>query len=361
MKMNMKMKMKSLFSPRLFSFTLILSLLLCSCSSSRITVVTHGPNDPGYIPVFGETFERTDSSLSRPGPSAEPFSPSPSSKNSSSPTPPPSYPAPNFLCGQSFVYDVQRKAFLFIEGNNRVVYPASTTKLLTILYAQTLLPLDRVVRPGDELELVGPNSSIAYIKPYDTSGHSLTVEQLIEGMLLPSGNDAAYVLAAEAGRALNPECADGKEAVQVFVAGMNAYAKELGLCGSVFLTPDGYDDEGHYSTLEDMALVARLAYEDPVIRKYSSLLYDDVVYHSGHTNTWRNTNWCLDPERPEYYLPEVNGLKTGAVNKNYYCIISSAEIDGQSFIFGFFGEKTMENRFVDTKTAVEWIKTYILV
>lgn len=353
----MVINMKKLFFRRLPLLALILSLILCSCSSPSVSVVTHGPGDPGYIPVV-----KGSSGALSPAPSSPCTIPDGTTPwEFASPTPAPHYPAPDFLCAQSFVYDVQRKSFLFIDGNNRIIYPASTTKLLTILYAQTLLSLDRVVKPGDELELVGPNSSIAYIKPYKTSGHCLTVEQLIEGMLLPSGNDAAYVLAAEAGRALKPDCADGKEAVAVFMDGMNDYAESIGLCGSVFLSPDGYDNKGHYSTLEDMALVARLAYDDPIIRKYAALLSDDVVYHSGHTNTWKNTNWCLDPERPDFYQPEVNGLKTGAVNKEYYCIISSAEIDGQSFIFGFFGEKTMEDRFIDTKTAVAWLKEYVIL
>ena len=263
---------------------------------------------------------------------------------------------PKFLCEQAFVYDVDNDCFWFLSGEDRIIYPASTTKLLTILYARTLLPLEQRVRPGNELELVKVGSSIAYVKKH----HILTVEQLIEGMLLPSGNDAAYVLAAAGGRVLDPDAKDGKEAVAAFLVGMNEYAAKLGVTGSNFTNPDGYDDLDHYSTLEDMALIARYAYNDPIIRKYCNVVSDDVTYASGHLMTWTNTNSCLH-QGSAYYSPYVNGLKTGTVNKEYYCLLSSAQIGERSFIFGFFGEKQAYDRFKDTLTAIEWIRKSGLV
>ena len=271
----------------------------------------------------------------------------------------PGLPEPAFLCDQSFVYDVDKGAFLYLEGNDRTICPASTTKLLTILYARTLLKDDLKVVPGDELDLVGENSSLAYIR--NDKGHILTVEQLIEGMLLPSGNDAAHVLAAAGGRAIDPTVKNGKEAVTVFMHGMNDYARTvLGLRGSNFITPDGYDTEGHFSTLEDMAVISREAYKDELIRKYAAMTSDKVIYASGHIMTWTNTNWCIDPYSPEYFVPEMNGMKTGAKGKGYYCFIGSAVINGRNFIFGFFGETVMANRFIDAKTAVNWIKENVI-
>ena len=84
---------------------------------------------------------------------------------------------------QAFVYDVNSDAVIFSKGEDKVVYPGSTAKLLTALYALTVLSPDEVITAGDELELVKPGSSIAYIK----KGHKLTVEMLVEGMMLPSG------------------------------------------------------------------------------------------------------------------------------------------------------------------------------
>ena len=348
---------------RFFAWFPILAILLCglcSCGNVSSSSITHAPSDPGYIPrvsslVPSEESTATPAVVTTSFDSSTTFS----SASPSSPSVPSHYadlPAPDFLCGQSFLYDAEQKCFLYISGNDRIIYPASTTKLLTILFARALLPLDMVVTPGDELNLVGPNSSLAYIK----SHHQLTVEQLMEGMLLPSGNDAAYVLAAAGGRILNPGAPTARDEVDAFLMGMNEYARTIGLCGSHFTCPDGYDYPENYSTLEDMALIARLAYEDEIIRKYSNLPSDRVTYYSGHIMEWKNTNWCIDPYTSEYYIPEMNGLKTGSVSKDYYCFLGSVEIEGQSFIFGFFGEEKMTDRFLDSKTAVQWLKTYIV-
>ena len=336
---------------------------------------TADPSDAGVLPSTAAPQSTTDTPLpstDTPAPTSPSTEPSVSTETlvstdtpvtTETPADPtylyPELPEPQFLCEQCFVYDVQRNCFLYLTGGDKVVYPASTTKLLTILYARTMLSPDLVVTPGNELEMVQPHSSLAYIT--QNSGHKLTVEQLIEAMLLPSGNDAAHVLAAAGGRALDPTITDGKEAVARFMEGMNRYAKQLGLVGSVFVTPDGYDLDGHFSTLEDMAIVAREAYKDKLIRKYAATVADNVVYASGHMMTWYNTNLCInpDPNNP-YYIPEVNGLKTGTKDNSYYCLISSAEIGGRAFIFGFFGETLSQNRFIDTKTAVDWIRTYVI-
>ena len=74
----------------------------------------------------------------------------------------PDLPDPGFLARQCFVYDVDEQRYLYLSGNERIIYPASTIKLLTILYAETLVPMDLVITPGNELELVGENSSFAY-------------------------------------------------------------------------------------------------------------------------------------------------------------------------------------------------------
>lgn len=265
------------------------------------------------------------------------------------------YDLPVFLCESVFIYDVTMDEIIYINGHDEKVYPASTTKLITILYARTLVPLDLKVTPGDELKMLGPNSSIANLSVY----HTLTVEQLIEAMLLPSGNDAAHVLAAAGGRAIDPSVKNGQEAVALFMKGLNEYAKSIGMTKSNFITPDGYDAEGHYTSVEDMMIVARLAYNDPVIRKYSSTVSETVNLSSGHKLTWKNTNQCINPAS-QYYSPYINGLKTGTLNSSYSCLIASAKIDGREFVFGFFGETKSANRFKDALTAVSWIRKNIL-
>ncbi len=294
-------------------------LFLASCAEALPAASLPTPDSIGYIPTASETL-----SLSLESDAA-------------------------------FVYDVQNECFIYLCGQDEILYPASTTKLLTILYAQTLLASDELVTPTDELSLVRENSTIAYVK----SHHTLSAEMLIEGMLLPSGNDAAYALAAAAGRKLVCEDVSGVEAVSLFLDGMNGYAASLGLVGSNFTSPDGYFDENHYTTVVDMAIIAREAYNNPTVRKYSSLPSDDVTYASGHTNTWKNTNLCLDPSS-EFYSPYVTGLKTGSAGKGNYSLIASAELDDggviHEYIIGLFRGEDEHDRYRDVLKIIDTLK-----
>ena len=247
-----------------------------------------------------------------------------------------------------FVYDCVTGGFteLTCDGDSRI-YPASTTKLLTALLALELMEEDEVIQPGDEVYMTGENASFAYVRPQ----HRLTVSTLIEGMLLPSGNDAAYALAAACGRRLAGDESLGCEAaVARFVDGMNEYARKIGCTGSHFTAPDGFDGESNYSCLYDMAIISRLAAENEVIMRYAGLHSDDVTYASGHTITWVNTNKQLDPES-EYYDSHVTGLKTGSLNENC-CVITSYDDGEHRFILGVFGAKTDDERYADTKALI---------
>jgi len=253
---------------------------------------------------------------------------------------------------QAFVYDVENGEFIYKKGSENIIYPASTTKLLTVLFALTILSPDEIVTPGNELELIAPDSSIAYIK----SHHSLTVEMLIEGMLLPSGNDAAYALAAAAGKKLSDNGnIDGKSAVSLFIDGINEYASGIGLCGSSFTSPDGYYEPNHYTTLEDIALISIMASQNDTIAKYAHMHSDNVIYASGHTNTWINTNLMLDPES-QFYSPYVTGLKTGSAGTGNYSLILTLTLDnGREYIIGIFSSAEKNDRYTDALTIIDYL------
>ena len=249
---------------------------------------------------------------------------------------------------QAFVYDAKTERIIYLKGEEKIVYPASTTKLITILTALEYLSPEEIVTPTDELTLVEDGSSIAYIR----SNHRVSVEMLIEGMLIPSGNDAAYVLAAAAGRKIkNDASLSGKDAVVVFVEEMNAYGKKIGLCGSHFTAPDGYYNDDHYTTLEDMIIISKLAVDNELITRYACLASDDVTYASGETNTWINTNEMLDKDS-KYYNKYVTGLKTGSSDNNY-CLVSTVTDGNDSYIVGVFASKTKEGRFEDTQKIID--------
>lgn len=262
----------------------------------------------------------------------------------------------NIKSPQGFVYDVNNGVFAFTKGEDKVVYPGSTSKLITALFALSVLPADRIVEAGAELDFVKPGSSIAYIK----KGHKLTVEMLIEGMMLPSGNDAAFVLATEVGRALTGKECTPEEAISTFISGVNSYTREIGLCGTYLTVPDGYAYKEQYTTTEDMAIVARLAMENDIIARYAGIQTDYVVYASGHTNTWVNTNLLLDPQS-QYYSEHATGLKTGSINGEYSLIFSFEFDDGRKYIAGIFGADAKNDRFEDANTIINYFKELVQI
>lgn len=253
-------------------------------------------------------------------------------------------------CGQAFIYDMDKGGIVAMKGAGEKLYPASITKLLTILTALQYVDTDQLITPGDEQSLVAADSSIAYVN----STHVLTAEQLIEGMLLPSGNDAACALAAAVGRNITgDQSMSGVDAVNVCVEAMNDYAADLGMTGSHFVTVDGYLDENHYSTIEDMARLSVAAAQNEVIRKYCGLASDDVTYYSGHTIHWTNSNLMLDPES-QYYSPYVTGMKTGSLT-GHFSLVCTLEKDGKTYVAGVFTGQSNEDRYGDMTTIVNWL------
>ena len=250
----------------------------------------------------------------------------------------------------AILIDVNSKEILYMNCEpDKKLYPASTTKLLTAIVALHSCDKSMVIKPGDELKLVASDSTVAYVK----TNHELTVEMLIEGMLLPSGGDAAYALAAGVGRKIaGDDSLSGKDAVDVFVGEMNRYGKEvLGLQNSHFTCPDGYHDDDHYSTIIDMMTIAYAAMSEPVITKYAQLASDDVRYASGHKNTWTNTNKLVDPDS-QYFYENATGLKTGTTEEAGCCLVSSAALGVRKVLAGVFGAKDNRERFTDSRTLL---------
>lgn len=246
---------------------------------------------------------------------------------------------------QVIVYDTSdgRAVYEYNGVIDGKVYPASTTKLFTALTALDLLSPDDVITAGEELSLVASDSSIAYVR----RGHRLTVSMLIEGMLLPSGGDAAYVLAAAAGRRLLGGSSTPKQEIAAFVAEMNRKLAALGLDGTHFVNPDGYHDPDHYTTLADIAKIGAMALENSTIMKYATLAQDRVIYASGESNNWQNTNKLIQQDSPLYRSDAV-GLKTGSTDEAGYCLLTAKRgADGRYYVVGIFGASTGDARFKD--------------
>ncbi len=245
-----------------------------------------------------------------------------------------------------FVYDDDADAFLLLSGDpTETVYPASITKLFTAYVALQYLDPEETVTVGEALDLVDPTSSIAALGYGDT----LTVARLLEGMLLPSGNDAAYVLAAAAGRVIDGDPEEyAWNAVQTFLAEMNAQAQELGLSGTHFVNPDGIHDYDHYTCPKDLVTIAKLSLNNPLVMRCTSLSRETVSLDSQEEDViWKNTNVLIDPES-EYYCPYAIGLKTGQTSDAGSCLLSAFDYHGRTLIIGVFGCPEETDRFADT-------------
>lgn len=245
---------------------------------------------------------------------------------------------------QYFVYDCKAKSYLINSGSeDDRIYPASITKLFTAYVAMLYLHPDTYYVVGDAIDMIAPDSSVAGLQ----KGDRLTARQLVEGMLLTSGNDAAYVIACEAGRIVTGRAdLDEAAAVEAFVNEMNRRAKALGMPNTNFVNPDGIHDPDHYTTVKDLVTLTALCMQNNTIMRNAVVPKADIVLHE-QTVVWKNTNALIDPES-DYYCPYALGLKTGQTADAGSCLISVFRKDGQYLIIGVFGSASHTDRFDDT-------------
>ena len=253
----------------------------------------------------------------------------------------PPYPDPDAISEEALIadyklpsicaalYDFTDNSLLVSTDLYEPIYPASTTKVLTALFALTLLDADDICVVGDEQSLVPSDSSVAGVR----RGEVMTLENLLYAMLLPSGNDAAYAIAANCGRVLgnDPDTQENEgellaaaDAVTVFMDGMNDYAFAIGMQDTHFITPDGYHDSEHYTCLHDLLVMVKTAIENDEIMKIASTYQISFTIEGGRTYSLKNTNSLLNPDS-SFYMKEAIGLKTGSTSAAGGCVITVAE------------------------------------
>lgn len=205
-------------------------------------------------------------------------------------------------------------AILMDEESGRVLYAynaderrpiASITKLMTALVAVELCP-DLSAEVTVRQEWTGIEGSSMYLKP----GEKLTMEALLYGLLLSSGNDAALAVAGS--------CC---ETVEDFVAAMNGTAARLGMTNTHFANPNGLDDTEHYSNARDMALLAQAVLAQEPLRRIAGTKTITIAgrYLSNHNKLLWRYEGCT-------------GLKTGYTDEAGRTLVSSAKRDGQELI-----------------------------
>jgi len=239
--------------------------------------------------------------------------------------------------------DAETKEILYYKNPVEAMFPASTSKLLTSLVALEWCEEDEQVTIGDELTMVASDSTKAGLK----KGQILTVHNLLEGMLLPSGNDAAYAIAAYVGRkSLDYPDASKEEAIAEFVRLMNNLAKNLGVKNSCFKTPDGYDAIGQYTTAYDMALIGVAAANNETIVEICGKKKSSNTFVSGEQVTWVNTNKLINRDYGDLYYANAIGLKTGTTSLAGRNIVAAARYKGRTVVCAVM-DSTTEGRWKD--------------
>ena len=181
-----------------------------------------------------------------------------------------------------------------------------------------------------------------------SQGQSLKFKDLLAALLLPSGNDAAYTVAVNTARIAsgNPNMSD-EDAVKYFLVLMNSFAADIGATSSNFVNPDGWNDEGHLTTVRDLSLISAYALNDSIISQIVSKQKITVTFVSGGSRTWENTNYLLNPATP-YYLPNAIGLKTGSTSTAGKCLASAVVVNGKTYIAIVMGCTTDTERYEAT-------------
>ena len=246
---------------------------------------------------------------------------------------------------RAFVYDCTAERYIYLQGDlKEKVYPASITKLFTAYVALSHLDADTYITVGDELDLVESGASVAGLK----KGNTLTVDMLIKCLLLPSGGDAAYTLAINAGRKIaNDYSLSPKDALLVFVNEMNAVAETLELQNTHFVTVDGFHDDDHYISLESYIQIAKLALENAVIADTVSMHRALIKFADGDSITVYNVNLLVNPNS-EYYVKNAYGLKSGRTSAAGCNLLSAYKYGDRCIVAGVFGCPEVSDRLEDS-------------
>ncbi|MFL0196521.1 D-alanyl-D-alanine carboxypeptidase family protein [Clostridium sp. WILCCON 0269] len=215
---------------------------------------------------------------------------------------------PNVDARCAVAIDSNSKVVVYEKNAYELVPMASTTKIMTTLVALRYGKLDKQIEISPKAASVR-GSTVGYKK-----GESITLKELLFGLMLRSGNDAAIAIA---------EGISGS--VEEFAKLMNEYAGEIGVINTQFETPHGLDKEGHYSTAYDLALVTSIAKKEPLFNEIVGSKDVDGEKNK-FTRNYHNINKIL------WQIPEANGVKTGYTGKAGKCLVTSVTVQANDVV-----------------------------
>ncbi len=227
---------------------------------------------------------------------------------------------------EALVMDLDSMGVLYQKNKDMPVPMASLTKMMTALLILENHELTETLTTPTLSEYV--EGSSMRLK----SGDVMTVGDLLSGLMINSGNDAATVLAAyNAGT------------VFAFVKKMNDRASELGLHETSFQNPHGLDAPNHYASARDLAIIAKSILQYPALRSIVSTSKTEVHSELGSDYELVNTNELLDSPFPVY------GIKTGTTDNAGECLALLVKSEGKEYLIIILGSS---DRYLDAKTLI---------
>lgn len=237
-------------------------------------------------------------------------------------------PAPVITANAALAEDLDSRTILFVKDPDKRVAIASTTKLMTALVALSYFKQNDILQAPDNVLTVG--GSTMNLQP----GEKLTFRSLLYGMLLNSGNDAAFTIAA-----------NYPGGILVFITAMNQKAAQMSLGNTHFDNPAGFDSPNHYSTADDLAKIAAAAMENSEIARVVSTKETEVVsVDKSIVHPLTNLNKLLGE-------PGVLGIKTGttpAAKENFVGLIKRNNHKILTVVLG------SDDRYGDTQKLFDW-------
>lgn len=254
------------------------------------------------------------------------------------------------LAADGYPGEVSPYAVLLIDANSGTVLseknadqqiePASTTKIMTLLLA---------LEKGNMSDTVTVSANAAdqsgsTLEPKLRTGEEVNFEDLINGMMMASGNDAAVAVAEHIG---------GSE--EGFAAMMNTKATQLGMKNTHFIVPHGMHTEGHVTTARDMALLTMAAMKNPqFVQIVKQTSYTMPATNKSNSRVVKNTNKLLQSDSSSYYQ-YATGIKTGSTPAAGDCLVASASKNGMDLICLIFQDKyNGSERWPLAKSLFEW-------
>ena len=212
--------------------------------------------------------------------------------------------------------------------------PASTTKIMTLITALSLCDPDKVIVIPEEALDIPADSTRVPVAP----GEKMTMKDLLYGMMIRSGNDAANSVAVL--------CSGS---VDAFAEEMNKKAKELGMTNSRFVNPHGYTAEGHYTSARDLVTAARYGLLQPLFREIVTCLYYTLPATEQRKDPLISLKWEIFDPNSEYYIPHAAGVKSGYTSTAGFCYVGAYQENGVTLIAAVMGGRGRNMAWTDLR------------